>query len=328
MRFMMFMLPNIPVEGEWTPTPEAVASMSKFNEDLQKAGVLLALDGLHSQAEGVRISFSGGKRTITDGPFTEAKEMIGGYWIIDVKSKEEAVEWASRRPGEGCAIEIRQVFEMSEFPPEVQAAAGDMRLSTATMANIDLKRSIDAGAKDYDSSMLDRLDIGINLAKARQLEADAGMNRALAALREAMGIGLECSSFQLADLSLPDPKVMPERCDIVNLALARRGELMQVLIAADIFRGRYRTSFAHPEAMTPNQPLLYHFGLPTVNHVFLPGHRIMVQVQSTLFPLYDRNPQTFVPNIFDAKPADYQKETQRIWHAPDNASFINLPVVP
>jgi hypothetical protein len=102
----------------------------------------------------------------------------------------------------------------------------------------------------------------------------------------------------------------------------------ELSISLDIFRGRYRTSFAHPEAMTPNQPLLYHFGLPTVNHVFLPGHRIMVQVQSTLFPLYDRNPQTFVPNIFDAKPADYQKETQRIWHAPDNASFINLPVVP
>jgi hypothetical protein len=128
MRFMMFMLPNIPVEGEWTPTPEAVAAMSKFNEELQKAGVLLALDGLHSQAEGVRISFSGGKRTITDGPFTEAKEMIGGYWIIDVTSNEEAVEWASRCPGEECAIEIRQVFEMSEFPPEVQAAAGEMRL--------------------------------------------------------------------------------------------------------------------------------------------------------------------------------------------------------
>ena len=99
-------------------------------------------------------------------------------------------------------------------------------------------------------------------------------------------------------------------------------------ISLDIFRGRYRTSFEHPEAITPNQPLLYRFGLPTVNHVFQPGHRIMVQVQSTLFPLYDRNPQTFVPNIFDAKSGDYQKATQRIWRAPDKASFINLPVVP
>ncbi len=102
----------------------------------------------------------------------------------------------------------------------------------------------------------------------------------------------------------------------------------ELSISLDIFRGRYRTSFEHPEAITPNEPLLYRFGLPTVNHVFLPGHRIMVQVQSTLFPLYDRNPQTFVPNIFDAKPEDYRKATQRIWHIPGDASFIDLPVVP
>jgi len=101
----------------------------------------------------------------------------------------------------------------------------------------------------------------------------------------------------------------------------------QLAISLDIFRGRYRTSFEHPEAITPNQPLLFSFDLPTVNHVFLPGHRIMVQVQSTLFPLYDRNPQTFVPNIFDAKPGDYQKATQRIWHEKGAASFISLPVV-
>jgi uncharacterized protein len=102
----------------------------------------------------------------------------------------------------------------------------------------------------------------------------------------------------------------------------------ELAISLDIFRGRYRTSFEHPEAITPSQPLLYRFGLPTVNHVFLPGHRIMVQVQSSLFPLYDRNPQTFVPNIFNAKPADYQKATQSIWHTPGNASFIGLPIVP
>jgi uncharacterized protein len=98
-------------------------------------------------------------------------------------------------------------------------------------------------------------------------------------------------------------------------------------IATDIFRGRYRTSFEHPAAIAPDQPLLYQFGLPMVNHVFKPGHRIMVQVQSTLFPLYDRNPQTYVPNIFDAKPADYVKATQRVWHSPGDASFIELPVV-
>jgi putative CocE/NonD family hydrolase len=99
-------------------------------------------------------------------------------------------------------------------------------------------------------------------------------------------------------------------------------------ISLDIFRGRYRTSFEHPQAIKPNEPLLYKFDLPTVNHVFEPGHRIMVQVQSTLYPLYDRNPQTFVVNVFDARPADYRKATQRIWHTPDAASFLDLPVVP
>jgi uncharacterized protein len=102
----------------------------------------------------------------------------------------------------------------------------------------------------------------------------------------------------------------------------------ELAISLDIFRGRYRNSFEHPEAIIPDKPLLYRFGLPTVNHVFEPGHRIMVQVQSSLFPLYDRNPQTFVPNIFDAKPADYQKATERIWHTPGSASFISLPVMP
>jgi hypothetical protein len=99
-------------------------------------------------------------------------------------------------------------------------------------------------------------------------------------------------------------------------------------ISLDIFRGRYRTSFEHAQAIVPNTPEAYIFGLPTVNHVFLPGHRVMVQMQSTLFPLYDRNPQTFVPNIFDAKPEDYVKATQKVWHSPTDASFISLPVVP
>ena len=102
----------------------------------------------------------------------------------------------------------------------------------------------------------------------------------------------------------------------------------ELAISLDIFRGRYRNSFEHPEAIIPDKPLLYRFALPTVNHVFEPGHRIMVQVQSSLFPLYDRNPQTFVPNIFDAKPGDYQKATERIWHTPGSASFISLPVMP
>ncbi len=101
----------------------------------------------------------------------------------------------------------------------------------------------------------------------------------------------------------------------------------QLMVSADIFRGRYRESLETPQALAAGQPLPYRFALPTANHVFLPGHRIMVQVQSSWFPLYDRNPQTFVPNIFWAKPDDYHKATQRVYHAPDHASFIELPLV-
>ncbi len=101
----------------------------------------------------------------------------------------------------------------------------------------------------------------------------------------------------------------------------------QLMVSADIFRGRYRESLETPKAIAPNEPLLYRFNLPTANHVFLPGHRIMVQVQSSWFPLYDRNPQTFVPNIFLATPGDYRKAVQRIYHAPGEASFVELPLV-
>ncbi len=101
----------------------------------------------------------------------------------------------------------------------------------------------------------------------------------------------------------------------------------QLMVSADIFRGRYRESLETPKPLPPDKPLLYRFALPTANHVFLPGHRIMVQVQSSWFPLYDRNPQTFVPNIFWAKPADFRKATQRIYHGPGQASFMELPLV-
>ena len=100
----------------------------------------------------------------------------------------------------------------------------------------------------------------------------------------------------------------------------------QLMVAADIFRGRYRESLESAKPIPPDKPLLYRFALPTANHVFLPGHRIMVQVQSSWFPLYDRNPQTFVPNVFWAKPGDYRKATQRIYHSAGEASFIELPV--
>jgi putative CocE/NonD family hydrolase len=101
----------------------------------------------------------------------------------------------------------------------------------------------------------------------------------------------------------------------------------QLMISADIFRGRYRESFETPEAIESGKPLLYRFALPNANHVFLPGHKIMVQIQSSWFPLYDRNPQTFVPNIFWANPADYRKTTQRIYHTAGATSFVELPIV-
>jgi len=101
----------------------------------------------------------------------------------------------------------------------------------------------------------------------------------------------------------------------------------QLMVSGDIFRGRYRESLEFPKAIAADKPLLYRFALPTANHVFLPGHRIMVQVQSSWFPLYDRNPQTFVPSIFWAQPGDYRKATQRIYHAPGQASFVELPLV-
>jgi putative CocE/NonD family hydrolase len=101
----------------------------------------------------------------------------------------------------------------------------------------------------------------------------------------------------------------------------------QLAVSMDIFRGRYREGYDNPKAITPNEPLLYRWSLPTTNHVFLPGHRIMIQIQSSWFPLYDRNPQTFVPNIFWAKPEDYKKAAQRIYRTPGKESFVELPVV-
>ena len=122
MRFMVLMIPgDKKVEAGALPDEKIIAAMMKYNEELAKAGVLLALDGLHPSSKGARIGFSGGKRTVTDGPFTEAKEVIGGYWLWQVKSKEEAIEWASRCPAlDGDVLEIRQVYEMSDFGPEVE----------------------------------------------------------------------------------------------------------------------------------------------------------------------------------------------------------------
>jgi hypothetical protein len=127
MRFMMLMIPKGYESAAPGTMPEAKAvdAMMKYNEELQKAGVLLALDGLHPPSMGARVSFPGGKATVTDGPFAEAKEVLGGYWMIQVKSKAEAIAWASRCPGsENEVIEIRQVQELTDFPADVQAVAG------------------------------------------------------------------------------------------------------------------------------------------------------------------------------------------------------------
>jgi hypothetical protein len=123
MRFMVLMIPAAAkaIEGGALPDPKMIERMMKYNEELGKAGVLLALDGLQPTSKGARLTFKGGKPTVKDGPFTEAREMIGGYWMWQVKSKEEAVEWAKRCPAEeGDTLELRQVFEMSDFGPAVE----------------------------------------------------------------------------------------------------------------------------------------------------------------------------------------------------------------
>jgi hypothetical protein len=124
MRFMLFIYPGLApsTKDTWTPSREGVEAMSRYNRRLQEAGVLLDVNGLHSDKEAVRLTFAGGKPQVVDGPFAETKELVGGYWIIDVKSKAEAIEWAKRCPidAEGPMIEVRKIVEMEEFPPELQ----------------------------------------------------------------------------------------------------------------------------------------------------------------------------------------------------------------
>jgi hypothetical protein len=130
MRFMMLMIPKgyATAAPGTMPDPKHVAAMMKYNEALQKAGVLLGLDGLHPPAMGACVAFAGGKPKVTEGPFPEAAEVLGGYWMIQVKSKAEAIEWASRCPAsDNEVIEVRQVQEMADFSPEVQKAAEGFR---------------------------------------------------------------------------------------------------------------------------------------------------------------------------------------------------------
>jgi len=133
MRFMMLVIPKGYENAKpgTMPDADAVAAMMKYNESLQKAGVLLALDGLHPPSMGARVTFDGGKPKVSDGPFAEAKEVLGGYWIIQVKSKEEAIEWACRVPFmNNETIEIRQVQEFSDFPEDVKQAASGFKEMT------------------------------------------------------------------------------------------------------------------------------------------------------------------------------------------------------
>lgn len=139
MRFMMFMIPAVyqggkdkRVGADFTPSADDVEPMMKYNEELAKAGALIALDGLHPIEKGARVSFSGGKATVTDGPFIESKEVFGGYWMVQFKSKEEAVEWAKRVPAaEGDTIEIRQVFEISDWPEDARKTAESSTVKAA-----------------------------------------------------------------------------------------------------------------------------------------------------------------------------------------------------
>lgn len=128
MRFMMLMIPGGYKKAEpgTMPDAKAVEAMMQYNRELGDAGVLLALDGLHPPSMGARVSFRDGKPTVTDGPFTETKEVLGGYWIIDVPSRAAAIEWAQRCPaGDNEVIEVRQIMEMEDFPDDVREAAAD-----------------------------------------------------------------------------------------------------------------------------------------------------------------------------------------------------------
>jgi hypothetical protein len=125
MRFMMLMYPSEKAENGALPDPKVFESMMKYNEELSKAGVLLSLDGLQPSAKGARITWNAqGKPSVTDGPFAEVKEIIGGYWVIQVKTREEAIEWAKRiPPHDARKVELRQIFEMTDFPADVQKVA-------------------------------------------------------------------------------------------------------------------------------------------------------------------------------------------------------------
>lgn len=131
MRFMVLMIPAVyqtkngqTVDPQFTPDPEMMAQMGRFNDELKQAGSLLAVDGLRPRAKGARLAFAGGKASVTDGPAIEARDVVGGFWMLEAKSRQQVIDWMKRCPAQaGDVIEIREFAEMSDFPPEVQAAA-------------------------------------------------------------------------------------------------------------------------------------------------------------------------------------------------------------
>jgi predicted lactoylglutathione lyase len=157
MRFMMLMIPKGYEKAEpgTMPDAQAVAAMMAYNESLQKAGVLLALDGLHPPSMGARVAFAGGRPTVIDGPFIETKEVLGGYWMIQVASRDEAIEWARRCPaGDNEVIEIRQVQELEEFPADVQQIAGRLpELQGASRAPAPTKIFVNLPVQDLPRSV-------------------------------------------------------------------------------------------------------------------------------------------------------------------------------
>ena len=137
MRFLVMMIPSVyqpgkKIDPNFAPSAEMVGKMMKFNEELSQAGLLVSLDGLQPPANGTRLAFSGGKAKVTDGPYIEAKELVGGYWMIQAKSKQDVVDWFKRCPAEdGDVLEVRPIFEMSDFPADVQKAADNAKVRAA-----------------------------------------------------------------------------------------------------------------------------------------------------------------------------------------------------
>jgi putative CocE/NonD family hydrolase len=188
-----------------------------------------------------------------------------------------------------------------------------------------LPRPIHIGGEDGESSWQTWLVSDQRNAAAR---TDV-LSFSTAALQESVKISGEPIANLIASTTGTDGDFVVKLIDVYPDEVGREPKMggYQLMISADILRGRYRESFSSPKAIPPDQKQTYRFALPNVNHVFLAGHRIMVQVQSSWFPLYDRNPQSYVENIFFAKTADYKKATVKIFDGGANASFVDLPVV-